>query len=706
MGTETNSSQPEKIVILGGGVSSITAAFELTSQPDWQSKYDITLYQQGWRIGGKGASGRNAQDHERIEEHGIHVWFGFYYNAFHAMRACYKELARPADAPLATWNEAFKPHHTTAFAQDFNNDWLAWTIHTLALPGEVGEGWNPKSFMEAVAAIISWLLNHTKAGTDSEHVSHGFFHHIADDLKQLIDHSVIATVVEKLEEAEHKLLNFDQNDANAHPVLVALLKEIRTLVDDITKPFRKKHVAASRLWLLLDFGLTAVIGLIEGELYHYGLDSVNDTNLKDWMKQYGASEETLDGPIMHSLYGGIFAYKNGDTEQPNVETGTVLRAGMLAVTTAKESFIWRMQAGMGDVVFAPYYEVLKRRGVKFKFFHQVEELVAEQTKDRSFVKQICIAKQVPLAQGVSEYDPLVNVKGLPCWPSEPQYDQIEPSVVQQLKDNHINLESFWSNWSEIYNQEKITLEAGTDFDRIIFGISVASIPSLCPTLLTANPKLKEMTDNISTVCTQAYQLWMNQDIQQLGWPNYKAGEEAPEVLGYNTQALDSWADVSYLAERETWPADNMPKDISYFCGVFAPDAPPPTPNPAYPISQTARAKTQAITMLEGPIKFIMPNFTWDALIAPSSLEGEERFNTQYWRANIDPSERYVQSTVNTSKYRLATDESGFDNLLITGDWIRNGFNMGCVESATISGLQTARVIKGTNETIPGEAEFL
>ena len=54
---------PQKIAILGGGVGAVVTAFELTSQPDWQKRYDITLYQMGWRLGGKGASGRNAEDH-------------------------------------------------------------------------------------------------------------------------------------------------------------------------------------------------------------------------------------------------------------------------------------------------------------------------------------------------------------------------------------------------------------------------------------------------------------------------------------------------------------------------------------------------------------------------------------------------------------------------------------------------------------------
>ena len=33
-----------------------------------------------------------------------------------------------------------------------------------------------------------------------------------------------------------------------------------------------------------------------------------------------------------------------------------------------------MQAGMGDTVFTPFYEVLKRRGVRFEFFHRLENV--------------------------------------------------------------------------------------------------------------------------------------------------------------------------------------------------------------------------------------------------------------------------------------------------------------------------------------------
>ena len=38
------------------------------------------------------------------------------------------------------------------------------------------------------------------------------------------------------------------------------------------------------------------------------------------------------------------------------------------------SFMWRMRAGMGDVVFSPLYLALRQRGVKFRFFSRVTAL--------------------------------------------------------------------------------------------------------------------------------------------------------------------------------------------------------------------------------------------------------------------------------------------------------------------------------------------
>src|SRR5262245_41006162 len=96
---------PTKVAIIGGGCAGVTAAFELT-RPELEGRFEVTVYQLGWRLGGKGASGRGPAD--RIEEHGLHLWMGFYENAFRLMRECYAELGRDRDQhAMADWTDAF-----------------------------------------------------------------------------------------------------------------------------------------------------------------------------------------------------------------------------------------------------------------------------------------------------------------------------------------------------------------------------------------------------------------------------------------------------------------------------------------------------------------------------------------------------------------------------------------------------------------------
>ena len=96
----------------------MAAAFEITNAKDWQDHYEVTIYTLGWRMGGKGASGRNAEYAQRIEEHGLHVWLGFYDNAFRMIKEVYAENARPIDAPLATWQAAFTPENSVLNIDD------------------------------------------------------------------------------------------------------------------------------------------------------------------------------------------------------------------------------------------------------------------------------------------------------------------------------------------------------------------------------------------------------------------------------------------------------------------------------------------------------------------------------------------------------------------------------------------------------------
>src|SRR5271168_2999300 len=154
---------PIRVAVIGGGCASIAAAFEL-SRPQHQGKYEVTVYQVGWRLGGKGASGRGPA--ARIEEHGFHVWFGFYENAFRLMRECYAELGRdPRKCPIADWRDAFVPAPFIGVA-DISNDGsysklLSYVPPADGLPGDPITDYQPfsvASYIARAAVLLRTLL--------------------------------------------------------------------------------------------------------------------------------------------------------------------------------------------------------------------------------------------------------------------------------------------------------------------------------------------------------------------------------------------------------------------------------------------------------------------------------------------------------------------------------------------------------------------
>ena len=78
--------------------------------------------------------------------------------------------------------------------------------------------------------------------------------------------------------------------------------------------------------------------------------------------------------MIRGIYDLAFAYQDADPQRPFQAAGLAVRGSLRMFFTFRGAFFWRMQAAMGDVVFAPFYEVLKRRGVTFKFFHRLENL--------------------------------------------------------------------------------------------------------------------------------------------------------------------------------------------------------------------------------------------------------------------------------------------------------------------------------------------
>jgi hypothetical protein len=85
-------------------------------------------------------------------------------------------------------------------------------------------------------------------------------------------------------------------------------------------------------------------------------------------------------------------------------------------------------------------------------------------------------------------------------------------------------------------------------------------------------------------------------------------------------------------------------------------------------------------------------FDWSVLFDLDGRVGPDRLDAQYLCANAAGTDRYVTTPAGSVDARLGSDESGFENLVLAGDWTHNGIDGGCVEAAVISGERAARAL--------------
>jgi uncharacterized protein with NAD-binding domain and iron-sulfur cluster len=682
----SDESKAVKVAILGGGMAGMTAAFELTD-PSLNGKYEVTVYQLGWRLGGKGASGRDTKHNDRIFEHGLHVWLGCYENSFHLMRQCYAELGRSPMDPLGTIEQAFKPQSLVALQEFFSGRWQPWKFNFPSTNEFPGDKDRLPSMWDYLRMVLEWIPKFLDPYIEKL---------LKEEAQPAPGHLAPFVGDEDLQEALRLVHELDQlpdpqheQHAAKHMEIHTHLTSFKTLIHARIQDTLNTDHELYHLWILLDLAVSNMLGILADGLLHEPLDTINQYDYREWLARHSADQLTLDSSPVKVLYELVFAYENGVTAGPdaglNLEAGTILHVLPRMVLGYTGAFMWLMQAGMGDTVFAPIYQVLQRRGVKFNFFHRVTNLIVEGQE----LAGVEISRQVNLKVG--EYDPLILVKGLPCWPSEPLYQQIVEGDT--LQSEHIDLESFWSPWQDTGGT--IHLKAGEHFDQVVLGISLAALPFICQPWIQTNPKWQAMINEVKTVQTQSAQFWMSKKLTAMG-------DTIPRSInGTYTDPLNTWADMSHLIESENWPSQQV-DTILYFTGPMAGPAQPPPPNEPQFDRHAQEQAWRTVTDLTGRLVEILPDFHLDDLVAPPIIFGPGRVRYQYVRVNDNPTERYVQTVRNSTQYRLCADQSGIQRLYLAGDWTENGINLGSVEAAATSGMQASRAISGFPTVIVGE----
>ena len=456
------------------------------------------------------------------------------------------------------------------------------------------------------------------------------------------------------------------------------------------------------IWEVVDLVLAIVVGTLRFGLLSdpRGLDAINEYECREWLLLNGASERSVQSPFVRGLYDLALAYEAGDPNRPGLAAGQALRGSLRMFFGYRGALFWRMRAGMGDIVFAPFYEVLRRRGVKFRFFHKLTNvrLAAESSLEpgeRCYVTTLEFDVQAKV-NGGGGYAPLVMVGGRPCWPSAPDYGQLEggDELAKQGRD-------FESNW-DTRRAGTRTLELGADFDFVVLGVSIGVIPRVCREILARDRRWRAMVERVKTVATQSFQIWLNEDLAELGWGG------PPFIVSAFVKPFDTWCDMAHLIPEEDWT--KPPKTSVYFCSVLA-DATGEAGDDGGNNAARRREEVRenAIAFLQRDVRHLWPQafnadgeFRWDLLVDATAQDdpsvtaptGQARFATQYWRANVDPSDRYVLALPGSLRHRISPLDMTYDNMTIAGDWTDCGFNEGCVEAAVMSGRLAAHALTG------------
>lgn len=666
-----------RILVLGGGMASLAAVYEITSRPGWEKRFQITVLQQGWRLGGKCASSRNPSMRQRNEEHGLHVLGGFYHNTFAMLRGCYAEWAEFAPHAIL-FDQAFEKQPTFYLMQKMGGGWAKPLQMQFPFPEQDAKepGVDPTRLtpLEIVKRLFD-LANELATAILPDSVvilsSTGpvtfksFMPQVRDDIAALemgsISDDIVAPIVDSVGSLQAALAGYEPAE---------------------------RRLDTETALVMLELALVVTRGALEDRVVLHGFDRINDLDSLAWLRMHGGSPRLLRSTLVNSGYEWAFAYADGRPEGKDLAAGVALRGFMRMIFTYHGAPFIHMRGGMGEIVVTPLYEVLKQRGVDFRYFHEVTGLVLHDDRD-------AIARVTGVVQAVTEsdgeYEPLVLHQGRMVWPERPKFSGLQDG--DGLDRSGVDFESAWSDTSGMV---PFSLEEGRDFDVVVLGISVGALRTICGQLSQRVPRWNEFLEAQKTAPTIAIQTWLMSPLHQLGtW------SRPPLLTGFEWP-LSSWCDMSFLLP---WEEDRTARpygNLSYFCGPFPRNTRIPTrPALTFPATETARARSAFEAWNRHAIAHLLPN-AGDA--ASGAFDPAQQADI-YVRLNINPTDEYVLSTAGSIDKRLRTDDTGVSNLFIVGDWIRSGIDAGAVEVAVTSGRQCARAITGFPQYIYGESDF-
>lgn len=714
--------QKTRVVVLGGGPAACAAAFHLAIQRD---RYDVSMYTMGWRLGGKCAAGRPSVGPERIEEHGLHAFLGFYENAFRTVRevwaAAGHSIARgdpsrvgdPDQGPVAN---AFQGKLDVGLFDRFGGSERYFPTGQRVAAGEPGlvpksEGERLPGFGEVVLAVLARIELEVRELVDRPT-------DLADRLAARLRDAEQDTLVERFLHVIDRALGVETDTvADALARLVDHLQEVAVeeLADGIA---RGSALFRGVSWLLqivretlrrdpepedgdpdvwfrrsnLDVVLTVAIGLLESRVVHLG--ALDDRDFREWLLAHGLDPRNRDISTVRMVYDTMFATADDEPVRADrIACGVALRWFLLT------GFGFRGFPGYGfryscpQTLFTPYHQALERLGVKIHYFHRAAGLGIEPTTEGRELTEIRLRRQATVKAGSDAYDPFAPARtrrdppGLPAWPAEPRWELLEEG--ERLRAERVDLEDPRADGGGV---EDVVLRRGVHFDECVLGVSLGALPPLVgaltdPASPVHDPAWARMIEGTSLVRTASFQLWFRRPAEALHF-----GAARDLFTGFRPP-WPSMADFTHLVAWEGWPPDATPRFLAYHTGAMAAGRGDHEDTSQLVEDWTRRWHAWLRENHRSLYDRVQSWEDWlDALAAPDGAHGEERLSAQYFHVAHRPSDLYVLSRPGEVRHRLGAADSGVRHLVLCGDWTRTDLGCGCVEAATQSGMLAARVI--------------
>jgi uncharacterized protein with NAD-binding domain and iron-sulfur cluster len=689
------------VAIVGGGCAALAAAWQLSRLPG----YEIHIYEKSWRLGGKGASGRD--DEGRILEHGLHIWLGFYENAFRMMRECYAQVENKRWGPEAaegsrlahgSLDAAFfpEPHIGVAVrdtAEDSARRWAIWSGYLPPAKGMPGEPLDAETnpftlenyLVRCYELIKTLMLSVIGPGDVAPQAGELDLDYACDPARTPAEivawaasvlRGAVATVASVLHQAVLVLQRMLEAPGAGPPLAnmrtfqvgTAVLEQARKLLGEVAG----SDPALRRKLDIIDIVIAIAVGLYRNRLLfnRKGFDAINDIDYRQWLKDQGANPRAVDSEFITGIYDLTFAYENGTC--PKLAAGVALRGALRMFFTYRGAMFWRMRSGMGDAVFAPLYKVLLEKGnVHFHFRHTLDKVELETIGEDRYVKALTFTTRgAPEALDALQSGALDHFG---CWPADPR--------------------RFGKAGDE---RGSVVRQRGEHFDAVILATGAGDFVDMgdrCGLFDQLPDHWKDMRKNLSTAATQSAQVWLAADLEQLGW------QRGSGIMTALCEPYETWADMTHtLATEKAWrlskdgPKESKQDDarcVAYFCAVV----------PDEEAREDAQAKDRARNGLERLLESRMAPFWPDAFTDGGS--GARRAISTHVQANWQGSDRYTLSLPGSIRFRISPLERSVMNMTIAGDWTASGLDAGCVEGAVMSGMLAAFAISNVPSILDG-----